>query len=152
MKDNNESKACSCNLSGFPKKTEEINKKISPRQIILGLIGLVAWVLLYRQLEPFSHFFAYDLLHLEPGSHLGEAVQFFVYDTPKVMLLLTLIVFLVGIIRSFFTPERTRTSSPASGNPWAISWPPSLASSPPSAPVPLSLYSSDLSRLECRWA
>lgn len=109
MKDNNESKACPCNLSGFPQKTEEINKKISPRQIVLGLIGLVAWVLLYRQLEPFSHFFAYGLLHLEPGSHLGEAVQFFVYDTPKVMLLLTLIVFLVGIIRSFFTPERTRS-------------------------------------------
>ncbi|MBV5307480.1 MAG: permease [Desulfobulbaceae bacterium] len=109
MKDNNESKSCPCNLSGFPQKTEEINKKISPRQIVLGLIGLVAWVLIYRRLEPFSHFFAYDLLQLEPGSHLGEAVQFFVYDTPKVMLLLTLIVFLVGIIRSFFTPERTRS-------------------------------------------
>ena len=45
---------------------------------------------------------------MEKGSHLGEAVQFFIYDTPKVLLLLTLVVFLVGIIRTFFTQERTR--------------------------------------------
>lgn len=50
----------------------------------------------------------YNLLGLAKGSHLGEAVQFFLYDTPKVMLLLTLVVFLIGVIRSFFTPERTR--------------------------------------------
>ena len=48
------------------------------------------------------------MLGLEKGSHLGEAVQFFIYDTPKVMMLLTLIVFGVGVIRSFFTQERTR--------------------------------------------
>ena len=85
------------------------NKKISPKQLGLGLIGLILWYALYKQLEPFSHFFAYDLLRLEKGSHLGAAVQFFVYDTPKVMLLLTLIVFVVGMIRSFFTQERTRS-------------------------------------------
>ena len=73
-----------------------------------GLLGAVVWYLLYRQLEPLSHFLTYSLLGIEPGSHLGEAVQFFLYDTPKVLLLLSLIVFLVGIVRSFFTPERTR--------------------------------------------
>ena len=50
----------------------------------------------------------YSLLGLTKGSHLGEALEFFLYDTPKVMLLLTLVVFLIGVIRSFFTPERTR--------------------------------------------
>jgi uncharacterized membrane protein YraQ (UPF0718 family) len=45
---------------------------------------------------------------LSPSSHLGESVAFFLYDVPKVLLLLTLIVFAVGIVRSFFTPERTR--------------------------------------------
>ena len=39
---------------------------------------------------------------------MGEAVEFFVYDTPKVLMLLILVVFGVGIIRTFFTPERTR--------------------------------------------
>ena len=83
-------------------------KKISARQIGLGLAGLAAWYALYSQLLPFSNFFAYHLLGLEQGSHLGDSIQFFVYDTPKVMMLLTLIVFVVGMIRSFFTPERTR--------------------------------------------
>ncbi len=79
-----------------------------PLALGIGLAGLVLWYVVYRQLEPFSHYFAYTLLGLRRGSHLGEAVQFFVYDGPKVMLLLTLIVFVIGMIRSFFTQERTR--------------------------------------------
>jgi len=77
-------------------------------RVLLFLGGVVLWYLIYRQLEPFSHFLAYDLLKLRQGSHLGEALQFFFFDTPKVMMLLTLIVYVVGIIRTFFTPERTR--------------------------------------------
>jgi len=42
------------------------------------------------------------------GAHLTEALRFFVFEFPKVMMLLTLIIFLVGIIRTYFTPERTR--------------------------------------------
>lgn len=83
-------------------------KKITVQQIGKGLLGLGLWYILYKQLLPFSHFFSYTLLGLDKGSHLGEAVQFFVYDSPKVMMLLTLIVFVVGMIRSFFTQERTR--------------------------------------------
>lgn len=84
------------------------NKKITTRQLAVGLLGLAAWYIIYKQLLPFSHFFSYGLLGLEKGSHLGEAIQFFVYDTPKVMMLLTLIVFVIGMLRSFFTQERTR--------------------------------------------
>ena len=82
--------------------------KITPKQIGLGLIGLGLWYVLYKQLLPFSHFFTYDLLGMRQGSHLGGAIQFFVYDAPKVMMLLTLVVFIIGMIRSFFTQERTR--------------------------------------------
>ncbi len=71
---------------------------------IIGLLGLVVWYVIYKQLEPFSYFFSYSLLGIEKGSHLGEAIQFFVYDTPKVMMLLTLIVFVIGMLRSFFYP------------------------------------------------
>lgn len=76
--------------------------------IVLGVLGLGGWFLIYNQLLPFSHFFAYTLLGLSSESRLGGAVQFFVYDAPKVMLLLTLVVFVIGILRTFFTPERTR--------------------------------------------
>ncbi|MEW6290147.1 MAG: permease [Thermodesulfobacteriota bacterium] len=83
-------------------------QKITVQQLGAGLVGLAVWYVLYTQLLPFSNFFAYHLLGLDLGSRLGASIQFFVYDTPKVMLLLTLIVFVVGMIRSFFTPERTR--------------------------------------------
>lgn len=82
----------------------------APRGRLAGLLGLalVAWAALYAALPAFSRWFAYGLLGLDPGSHLGSAVEFFAYDAPKVTLLLTLVVFGVGIVRSFFTPERTR--------------------------------------------
>ena len=75
---------------------------------ILGLVGLAAWLFLYHQLEPVASYLTYNLFQIKQGSQLGYAVEFFLYDTPKVMMLLTLIVFLIGIIRSFFTQERTR--------------------------------------------
>jgi uncharacterized protein len=70
--------------------------------------GLVAWWLVYRNLESAAAWFAHTLCGLPPESHLGAAVGFFVFETPKVLMLLTLIVFGVGIVRSFFSPERTR--------------------------------------------
>jgi len=100
---------CSCTQpeaapgSGTQKKELKMGKAV-----FLGLVGFALWYVVYKQLEPFSHFFAYSLLGLEQGSHLGESIQFFVYDTPKVMMLLTLIVFIIGMLRSFFTQERTR--------------------------------------------
>lgn len=71
------------------------------------LVLLVLWIVLYRQLVPFSLWIV-SLLPIERESHLGEAIAFFVYDTPKVLLLLTLVVFVMGIVRSFFSPEKTR--------------------------------------------
>lgn len=69
---------------------------------------LVAWWLIYHRLADFSRTVTYLFLGLQENTHLGAAVEFFIYDTPKVIMLLTLVVFGVGIIRSFFTPEKTR--------------------------------------------
>lgn len=70
--------------------------------------GLVAWVILYLCLDPFSRWVAFGLFGLAEGSHAGESVAFFFLDVPKVFLLLLLVVFGVGVVRTFFTPERTR--------------------------------------------
>ena len=69
---------------------------------------LAAWWVVYKSLAPFSKYFTHTLLSFPPDSHLGQSIEFFVYDTPKVLMLLTLVVFGVGIIRSFFTPDRSR--------------------------------------------
>ena len=68
----------------------------------------MVWWLIYHNLALFAGWSAYSVLSLPRGSHLGSSVEFFIYESPKVLMLLTLVVFGVGIIRSFFTPERTR--------------------------------------------
>ena len=67
----------------------------------------LTWGALYSVLIPVSHALV-DALPVQPGSHLGSALQFFVYDTPKVLLLLTGVVFLMGLVNTWFTPEHTR--------------------------------------------
>ena len=77
------------------------------RWLAATVAGLVLWGLLYSQLIPFSEWIV-SVLPVERSSHLGEAIAFLAYDTPKVLLLLTLVVFAMGIVRSFFSPEKTR--------------------------------------------
>ena len=72
------------------------------------VLGLAVWSAAYWAIQPLAAWLSFSALGLVRGSHLGEAVAFFLYYTPKVLLLLTLIVFAVGIVRSFFTAERTR--------------------------------------------
>nr|WP_295827579.1 permease [uncultured Azospirillum sp.] len=71
------------------------------------LAALAAWAALYSQLVPLSGWVV-SHLPLVSGSGAAESVRFFVYDTPKVLMLLTLVVFAMGVVRSFFSPERTR--------------------------------------------
>ncbi|BCB97044.1 permease [Dissulfurispira thermophila] len=59
-------------------------------------------------LKEFASYIVYDLISLEHGSHLGDALEFFIYDTIKIFLLLSIIIFVISIIRSFFPPEKTR--------------------------------------------
>jgi uncharacterized membrane protein YraQ (UPF0718 family) len=78
-------------------------------QILLPLAaGVLSWWLVYRNLAAYSAWITYQVLPLQKGSHLASALEFFIFETPKVLMLLTLVVFAVGIIRTFFTPERTR--------------------------------------------
>jgi len=71
------------------------------------LLAAAAWFGLYQTLNPAAEALV-AALPVARNSHLGGALQFFLYDTPKVLLLLTGIVFVMGMINSYFTPERTR--------------------------------------------
>jgi hypothetical protein len=72
------------------------------------VLALVAWTASYALLPAAAHWFTYRLLPLTPQTPLAGAIEFFVFEAPKVLLLLVLVVFGVGIVRSFFTPGRTR--------------------------------------------
>ncbi len=75
---------------------------------LIGIACIVLWWSIYKHLGIVSSWLTYGLFRLPRASHIGESVWFFLYDAPKVMMLLMLVVFGVGIIRSFFTPEKTR--------------------------------------------
>jgi len=69
---------------------------------------LLIWILIYLNLNALTDLLVYSIIGLEKDTHLTNAIWFFIYEVPKVLLLLVLIVFAVGIIRSYFSPERTR--------------------------------------------
>lgn len=81
---------------------------IKTKQFQITLLLLPIWYLVYHYLQPMVDWFVFSALGMTKGEHLAEAIWFLLFEFPKVMLLLTLIIFFVGIIRTFFTPERTR--------------------------------------------
>jgi uncharacterized membrane protein YraQ (UPF0718 family) len=71
-------------------------------------VGAVAWLVAWFVNLPLANWTAFEALGLERGSHVGDALAFFLLDVPKVLLLLTGIVTLVSFLRSFVSPERVR--------------------------------------------
>jgi uncharacterized protein len=75
---------------------------------IIVAIAAALWIAAYAVLPPLTQWITYDAFHLTRGSRLGESVAFFLYDVPKILLLLSGMIFLISIVRTFFSPERTR--------------------------------------------
>ena len=78
------------------------------RKLWLPVILLPIWLLIYSNLQRVTDWLVDTVMGMEKGTHLTESVRFFIFELPKVLLLLTLIIFFVGIIRSWFSAERTR--------------------------------------------
>jgi len=76
-----------------------------PRSFLL--LGALIWLGIYHSLAPLSAAVV-AWLPIDRGSHLSHALEFFLYDTPKIFLLLSGVVFFMGIVNSWFSPERTR--------------------------------------------
>lgn len=70
--------------------------------------GIAIWYTLYHYLQFITDFIVDDVFGMQKGMHLTESLRFFIFEVPKVLMLLILIVFFVGIIRTYFTPEKTR--------------------------------------------
>jgi len=90
---------CCCNK---PDK----NRKVDSLTSIL--LFFIPSIFLLLKLEAISKWLTYSVFKLDPALKISSAVQFFIFETPKVLILLALVVFVVGIIKTFFTPERTR--------------------------------------------
>ena len=77
---------------------------------VVVLLATAAWVVAWFLALPLALWLTFDVLGLDPASQLGQAVAFFLYDVPKVMLLLTGVVTLVSFLRSYVEPERVRSA------------------------------------------
>jgi uncharacterized membrane protein YraQ (UPF0718 family) len=75
--------------------------------LLLG-VAAVGWWLVYSNLLPLAEWITFDLLGLSPTSEFGMALAFFLYDVPKILLLLSGMIFLITTLRTFFSAERTR--------------------------------------------
>jgi len=72
-------------------------------------VAVLAWLIAYNIIQPLADWISYSVLGLARDSCFGESLAFFLYDVPKILLLLSGMVFTISIVRTFFSPERTRT-------------------------------------------
>jgi len=75
--------------------------------LIVGFLGVI-WIIAYNNLQPFADWATYTLLGLSQESQLGEALNFFLYDVPKILLLLSGMIFLITLAQTFINTERVR--------------------------------------------
>ena len=93
-------------------KQEQVRKPVSGidwQAWGLVVLAAVVWFTLYNIVQPFADWIAYGLLGLSKDSHLGQSLAFFLYDVPKIILLLGGMIFMITMLRSFFSAEQTRT-------------------------------------------
>lgn len=86
-----------------------IKKRESRQRSLITLLGIIAvWVFLYLSNEKFWSWLFYEKLSVDKSARLGGVLHFFLYDSLKITLLLVGITFVVTVLRSFITIERTR--------------------------------------------
>ena len=87
-----------------PASIQHSNKRIFATLAIVA----VAWLAAYNLIQPIADWISYSVFGLARDSRFGESLAFFLYDVPKILLLLSGMVFAISIVRTFFSPERTR--------------------------------------------
>lgn len=78
------------------------------RTLLRVFVVALFWLALYRANGPLWNAILFHAIGLDPEARLGETIRFFVFDTTKILLLLTGIIFVVTVLRSFLSVERTR--------------------------------------------
>lgn len=71
-------------------------------------IFVIAWLVAYNIIHPLANWIAYDLFSLPQGSHLGESLAFFFFDVPKILLLLSGMIFLISLLQTFIDTQKVR--------------------------------------------
>jgi hypothetical protein len=76
--------------------------------VLVGAAAVV-WLILYNNLQPIADWMTFSLLGLSPENQVGQALNFFIYDVPKLLLLLAGMIFLITLLQTFIDTEKVRT-------------------------------------------
>jgi uncharacterized protein len=85
-----------------------LQKNPNIRSWTLVALAAIVWIVLYNLIQPIADWLAYGLLALPHGSHLGEALAFFFYDVPKLLLLLSGMIFIISLFQTFIDTQKVR--------------------------------------------
>ena len=78
------------------------------RAFLLVGVAAILWIVAYNNLQAIADWITYTIMGLNPESLVGESLNFFIYDVPKLMLLLAGMIFIITLIQTFVSPEKTR--------------------------------------------
>lgn len=84
------------------------SSQIEKQTFLKLFVAAALWLAAYNLVQPLAGWITYSALGFAKDSRLGESIAFFLYDVPKILLLLSGMVFLISMVRTFFSPERTR--------------------------------------------
>lgn len=99
---------CACQKS-LPSQTPSVTAEVNKiRYFGIGIAALVLWWVVYAFIVPLSQWMTYDLFSIGKDTPLGDSVEFFFYDTAKILLLLVLMVYVIAWLRAAMHVERVR--------------------------------------------
>lgn len=92
------------------KQSSYLRKHLEKERTIIVVLALLAilWGGLYSNLQHIADWLTYSLLQLDADTQLGESLNFFIYDVPKILLLLSGMIFLISLLQTFIDPNRIR--------------------------------------------
>jgi uncharacterized membrane protein YraQ (UPF0718 family) len=82
----------------------------NPNRRLFAILAVtaIAWLFAYNIIQPFADWLAYGLFSLSQDSHLGQSLAFFFYDVPKILLLLSGMIFLISLLQTFIDTQKVR--------------------------------------------
>lgn len=103
------SKQGGCSCSGTSTTTDAHTPENWKRFYLVRVIGLaILWLCAYYLVEPVSLWVVRNLFGFDAGSHIGAAIEFFLYDTVKILLLLVGLIYVIAWLRASLNTGRVR--------------------------------------------
>ncbi len=99
---------CACQKPAAPPVSAPPAAVNRVRFFSIAIAALLLWGAAYATIAPFARWLSYDLFSIGKGTQVGDAVEFFFYDTAKILLLLVFMVYSVGWLRAGMRVERVR--------------------------------------------